>query len=134
MVASLTDAEIALMREDVNNAILSMRCDISRATVSSYNPDGQPVVTLMPLYTDLPCWYWEQSRVRRILEELTGPQVNVTDSFSSIMFPADADLVTTDVITQVRFEGEVLIEDLDIRTLSKRVTEIVCIVESRNPN
>lgn len=129
----LSEQEIALMQQDTETAILIMSCTIERFRSTGVDEDGHATGVWDTLHASIPCWYWEQSNYRRfVVAEITGPNINEVDLYSSIMLPAGTDVTERDRVTEVRdSSGALIAQDLDIRNVSRMLTSVRLMVESQ---
>jgi hypothetical protein len=131
-LSSLTEAEIAQLREDATEMSQIMTCTIERGTIASTDPDGHPVKTWAVLHENIPCWYYERERDQYVQQERTGPLVHVIDAYPRITLPANTDVTPRDrVTTVIGVDGVEVAANLDIRTVLKRLFDVSVTVESQ---
>lgn len=123
--------EIALMREDFNKVNLTMTCIVQRFTATGTDPDGKPTGSWANLHVNLPCWYFEKARRLYTIEEISGPNINVTLSYPHILVPGGVDITTQDKVLSVQGAADdgMLAVNMNIRTVMRRLYNTLLTVE-----
>lgn len=122
----LNTLEIGRMRQDVDELILDMTCDVSRETPGAVDSHNQPTPGVWNvLSNDIRCHYWEEAE-----SELVGSP-NVTLTRERVLLPANSDVHTGDRINQViGVDGSQVATGLDILEVLKREFDTLLIVRS----
>lgn len=132
-MTGLTEGEIAQMRADFQEVHLTMRCKIERFTELTTDRDGHPIGTWLTLHTDLPCWYYERERSVYVVQEITGPNVNVVEQYPRLMLPAGTDVTPADRLVEVTHLGVVIMNQVcNIKTQLNRLTEVLLTLEKQD--
>ncbi len=121
---TLTAGELALMRSDVPNTLLAMRCTFERFTAGTPDPYGGVTGTWGDYLPDTACWWAEDAD-----EEIVGTEINALVSRQRIVLPAGTNVRTSDRVKEViGVDGTQVAGPLDIREVLIRVAETVLIV------
>lgn len=132
-MTGLTEGEIALMREDFEATHLTMRCKIERFTELTIDRDGHPIGTWLTLHSNLPCWYYERERSVYVVQEITGPNVNVVEQYPRLQLPAGTDVTPADRLVEVTHHGVVIMnQPCNIKTQLNRLTEVLLTLEKQD--